>query len=107
VRNVLFDTVDIERCTCECLGRSWARFVIDKRKAGETGGNVFAVRLHNITVRDAGTVPVPIEGLSQQSMIHGITFDRIYMPGQTVPAASLKELGATKTTCADGISVQQ
>jgi Pectate lyase superfamily protein len=106
VRNILFDTIDIERCTTDCLGRSWARFVIDKRKNGETGGNVFDVRLHNIKVRDAGTMPVPIEGLSDQSMIHGITFDRIYMPGQTIPTATLEQLGVNKTTFADGISVR-
>jgi polygalacturonase len=107
VRNVLFDTIDIERCTCECLGRSWARFVIDKRKAGDMAGNVFDVRLHNIIVRDAGTKPVPIEGLSEQNMIHGITFDRIYMPDQTVPAASLEQLGVNKTKFADEISIRQ
>jgi polygalacturonase len=107
VRNVLFDKIDIERCTTNCLGRSWARFVIDKRKAGETGGNVLDVRLHNIKVRDAGTMPVPIEGLSEQNMIHGITFDRIYMPNQTAAAASLEQLGVNKTKFADGISIQQ
>src|SRR5437660_6816424 len=64
VRNVTFDSIDVERNTMTNLGRSWARFVIDPRKPdGGQAGGVYDVRVRNINVRDAGTDPVAVSGL--------------------------------------------
>lgn len=106
LRRVLFDSIDIERTSCNNLGRSWARFVIDRRKDPTEGGNVQDIVLHNIRVRDAGTMPVPVEGLAANRMIRRLTFSEIYMPGRSKPASTLEEIGVTATQFADGISVK-
>jgi hypothetical protein len=107
VRNVLFDSIDVERNTMENLGRSWARFVIDKRKAdGGQGGSVYDVTVRNIRVRDAGTMPVPVEGLGEGKAIRGVTFQKIQMPGRTTAAATPAELGVAGTRFAQDITVK-
>jgi polygalacturonase len=103
VRNVTFDTIDVERTKCECLGRSWARFAIDNRDPLAAG--VFDVHVRNINVRDAGTKPVQVEGHDAVRMIHGLTFEKITMPRQTSPAKTLADLGVGEMRFADGVVV--
>jgi hypothetical protein len=106
LRNILFDTLDVERTTCTNLGRSWARFAIDNRNPTTPGGGVYDVKVINVRVRDPGTMPIPIEGLSSGRMIHGVTFENILMPGEDFPATTLAQIGVRDTRFADGISVQ-
>ena len=107
VRNVTFDTIDVERNSMTNLGRSWARFVIDPRKpdAGK-GGGIENVTVRNATVRDPGTDRVPINGLSEDKKINGVVFEKIYMPGQSDPARSLEEIGAGDRRFAEGVVVR-
>src|SRR5207237_4344895 len=84
VRNVVFDSIDVERNTMTNLGRSWARFVIDPRPRksdGGEGGSVFGVVVRNINVRDPGTDEVPITGLNDQKRIVGVPLEGIGMRG--------------------------
>ena len=105
VRNITFDTIDVERTRCMNLGRSWARFAIDSRDPKSPAGGVYNLRVRNIRVRDPGTMPVPIEGLNNGRMFHGVTFAQILMPGSDAPATTLAQIGIGETKFADGISI--
>lgn len=106
VRNATFDGIDVERNTMTNLGRSWARFVIDKRKPdGGQGGRVYGVHVRNVTVRDAGTDPVTVVGLADDKRIQGVTFERIVMPGKSEAALTLAEAGVTETRFAQGVVI--
>jgi hypothetical protein len=104
VRNVVFDTMDVERNTMTNLGRSWARFWIDDRKKnGDEGGSVYDIVVKNIRVRDAGTEPVPVRGLAADKKILGIRFENIVMPNRSSAATSLAQIGGTEKQFADQI----
>jgi hypothetical protein len=107
VRNVLFDSIDVERNTMTNLGRSWARFVIDPRRSdGGEGGSVFDVVVRNINVRDPGTDEVPITGLNDQKRIAGVKFEGIRMPGKQSSASTLGQVGVAETHFAEDVTIQ-
>src|SRR5439155_9443724 len=107
VRNVLFDTIDVERNSMTNLGRSWARFVIDPRKAGGgSGGGVYDVRIRNINVRDAGTDAVPVIGLSDDKAVENLVFENIRMPGRPAAASKRADGGVPDPRCAPGVTVE-
>ncbi len=104
VRDVVFDTMDVERNTMTNLGRSWARFWIDDRKKdGGDGGNVYDILVKNVRVRDAGTEPVPVRGLAADKKISGIRFENIVMPNRSRAATSLAQIGVTEKQFAEQI----
>ena len=106
IRNITFENIDIEHTLMNNLGRSWARFVIDAGKRdGGVGGNVHDVRLRNITVRDPGTDPIPVEGLAADKRIDGLSFENIHMPGKTEPASTLQEIGVGDMKFAEHVTV--
>ncbi|MEA2709668.1 MAG: hypothetical protein QOF78_2269 [Phycisphaerales bacterium] len=106
VRNVLFESIDVERNTMTNLGRSWARFVIDPRKSdGGAGGGVFDVVVRNINVRDPGTDAVAINGLNEQKRIAGVKFEGIRIRGKTSPASTLAQIGVTEPRFAEGVTM--
>lgn len=106
IRNVLFDSIDVERNTMTNLGRSWARIVIDPRKSdGGKGGSVYGVVVRNVTVRDAGTDPVLVQGLTADKAIRGLRFERIRMLGNSAPASSLEQIGVAEMRHADDVTI--
>ncbi len=86
--NLTWDTIDVETNTLGGVGRPcWAIFSI---KA--TNGLATNVLVRNITVRDSGLNGV-IGGMVTNTLINGITFDSIYMPGGNgTPASNLFQM---------------
>ena len=107
VRHVVFDGMDIEQITCDCLGRSWVRIVIDNHNPASKAGSVFDVVVRNVRVRDAGTQPVLIAGLNADRRLQNIVFDHVEMPGNVHSAKTLKELGVQTSHFADGVVVRE
>ncbi len=107
-KNLMFDSIDVERTNMKNLGQSWIRIAIDKRKkpGDGDGGGVYNVRFANINVRDAGGDPSPISGLDSGKMVDGVIFSNIYMPHQTRPAKTFAELNLAEPMFAKGIAIQ-
>jgi hypothetical protein len=66
-------------------------------------GPVEAVTVSRVNVRDRGTTPAKLTGLSDHAGIHGVTFDQIRMPGSSAPATTLAELNLTQTRFATDV----
>ena len=88
VTNVKFENIDIERIGVKLVDdRTWLRFIVEDR--GQGSGPVRDVVVRDITVRDKGTTFGVLKGFSPASSITDVLFDRVTMPGATVPATTL------------------
>lgn len=95
VRNVTFDTIDVERVSYVNAGHgAWGVFLVENG-LGDGGGPVSNVVVKNITVRSVGNTGGFIQGLSSYASISGITFDHVYMPGSNSPASNLFQMTMT------------
>lgn len=106
VRGVVFEDIDVERIQMDCLGRSWARFMIDNRNKASTAGGIENVRVRDVNVRDAGRTPVRIEGLNESRTLRDVMFERVRMPGRDGFARTLDDLGVRGTRFAENVSVK-
>ncbi|MBK1809843.1 carbohydrate-binding protein [Clostridium sp. YIM B02505] len=100
-----FENIDIENVS-NTNGdvASWCDLNINNG-SGEGGGPITNVKVKNINVRNKGTKPGMIKGLSSSSSFNGITFDSIYMLGNPSPAVNLEAMNLTNIAYATGISV--
>lgn len=105
VRDVTFERIDVERISCDVLGRSWARIIIDNRKKDSTAGGIHGVTVRDLNVRDAGTTPVQVQGLNDSRQVSGVFFERIRMPSRAGFAATLEEIGISSTRFATDVTV--
>lgn len=104
VTDVMFERIDVERITCECLGRSWLRIAIDNRRKASTAGSVRRVTVQDILVRDPGTKPSPVEGLNADRRVAEVFFSRIAMPGES--ANELADLGLRLNAYSETVTLQ-
>ena len=84
--NITWDTIDVENNTLGSFGyQSWADFTI------ATNGLATNLLVRNITVRASG-LRGSLGGQQPNTLINGITFDHVYMPGSTNPASNLYQM---------------
>ncbi len=87
VGNLTFDTIDVENTSDGIVGRqAWGLFAIQI-----TNGVATNVMVRNITVRQTG-LNGSIGGIYANTIINGITFSNILMPGSGVPASNLFQM---------------
>ncbi|MDB6019539.1 MAG: coagulation factor 5/8 type domain protein [Pedosphaera sp.] len=105
VRNVTFDTIDVERVSYVNAGHgAWGVFLV-QNGLGDGGGPVSNILVKNITVRDVGTTGGFIQGLSSSASINGITFDHIYLPGSSSPASNLFQMALTNVAFYGNVTI--
>jgi polygalacturonase len=93
-RNITFENIDIERVGNNCEGPQWLQLFI-KGGDGLGGGPVNNVVFRNITVRDKGKRISELKGSNPSAAVRGVTFENIYMLGNSTPATSLDEMNIT------------
>jgi hypothetical protein len=103
--NVLFENIDIERVTSKTYeGPRWFQCIVENGLK-DGGGTIRNVTIRNITVRDAGSRASVLKGLSEKADISGITFENIWMPGDSVPARSLVEMNIVDVDFFSGVTI--
>jgi autotransporter-associated beta strand protein len=105
VRNVTFDTIDVERVSYVNAGHgAWGVFLV-QNGLGDGGGPVSNVLVKNITVRAVGTTGGFIQGLSSNASISGLIFDHVYMPGSSSPATNLFQMALTNVAFYNNVTI--
>jgi hypothetical protein len=94
VNNVTFENIDIEKIGNNCEGPQWLQLHI-KGGDGAGGGPVNNVVFKNITIRDKGKRISEIKGSNPWAAVRNVTFENIYMMGNSTPASSLDEMNIT------------
>ncbi|OAS19164.1 glycosyl hydrolase family 28-related protein [Paenibacillus oryzisoli] len=91
---IIFENIDIEQVIHDRNGPFWLHLEIEE--SGRGIGPVNEVLLKNINVRDQGRLPSMLRG-THPFLIEGVTFEQIYMMGNTKPAATLEEMNIRNT----------
>ena len=105
VRNVTFDTIDVEHVSYVNAGHgAWGVFIVENG-LGDGGGPITNLIVRNITVRDAGTTGGFLQGISNFGSVNNITFDHIYMPGSNTPASNLYQMVMTNTAFYNNVTI--
>ena len=85
--NLTWDTIDIENTTNgTAYKQGWGIFDVSI-----TNGLATNVMVRNITVRQSG-LNGSLGGSAANTLINGITFDHIYLPGDSQPASNLFQM---------------
>jgi len=97
VRDVVFDHIEVERLTHQNDDhRTWC--VLFMQNGDHLGsGPISDVRISHVRVYDAGRSPGKIRGVNAETMIDGVRFKDIWMPGMNRAAETLGEMGITDT----------
>jgi polygalacturonase len=95
MRNVVFDTIDIERISGQNVGKTWAMFFIQEKK--DNKGSISNVAVRNITVRDKGTSGARVKGAGTNAVVKDVTFQNIFMPKKKSPATTLRQMDVSDT----------
>jgi hypothetical protein len=102
---VTFDNIDIERLSFSNDNRrTWLAFMVND-STGLGAGPISGVTVRNINVRDRGTTPAQLAGLSAAAAINDVGFDSIRMPGSTGFARTLAELNITGPTFVNRVTI--
>ena len=88
--NMLFENIDIEGAG----GEGWLKIVAETPNVGNPPAE--NITLRNINIRSKGS-PSTLRGADEQNMIEGVTFDNIFLYGNTEPVSSLAELNILNT----------
>jgi hypothetical protein len=107
VRNVTWDTIDIEAITQTNLGRSWAYFNIESTQSG--AGKIADITVKNIRVRDPGTDASPVNGLDAVNDVDGLSFRNIYIgpTGNGFFAQNAADIHVQKNAFVSNLQVSQ
>ncbi|MDR0681580.1 MAG: T9SS type A sorting domain-containing protein [Dysgonamonadaceae bacterium] len=92
VTNVVFDNIDIEGYWARSGSEYMQRWFELDFSDNSDGGYIDGVTIRNINVRNVGTVTSVLKGLNANTKAKNITFENIYMPGQTTPATTLDQM---------------
>jgi hypothetical protein len=104
-RNITFDTIDVERVSYVNAGHgAWGVFFVENG-LGDGGGPVSNLVVRNITVRDAGTTGGFLQGISGYASVNNITFDHIFMPGNSQPASNLFQMLMTNVAFYSNVTI--
>jgi hypothetical protein len=97
VRDVVFDHIEVEHLTHQNDDhRTWC--VLLMQNGDHLGsGPISDVRISHVRVYDAGRSPGKIRGVSAGTVIDGVRFKDVLMPGMDRAAATLSEMGITDT----------
>ena len=102
---VTFDNIDIERLSATNDNkRTWLAVMIND-SVGDGAGPISGVTVRNVNVRDRGTTPALLTGLSAGSAINDVRFDSIRMPGSSGYARTLAALNITAPTFVNRITI--
>jgi rhamnogalacturonyl hydrolase YesR len=97
VRDVVFDHIEVDRLTHQNDNhRTWC--VLFMQNGDHLGsGPISDVRISHVRVYDAGETPGKIGGVNPGTVIDGVRFKDIWMPGMTGAAETLEEMRITDT----------
>lgn len=105
VRHVVFDHIEVEQLTHQNDDhRTWC--VLFMQNGDHLGsGPISDVRISHVRVYDAGRSPGKIRGVSAGTVIDGVRFKDIWMPGMNRAAETLGEMGITDTANCRNINI--
>ena len=102
--DITFDNIDIEKVGNSNDGhRTWLHMEILSGTNGD--GPISNVTIKNINVRDKGTTSAKMLGYSSSSMITGVTFDNVRMPGSAAAATTLHDMNIMTKAFYSGITI--
>lgn len=91
--NVTFENVDIESGGED----GWLSVLLESRGVGNPALSNLVLKNINIRSKGGWRRPPTLMGLDKENQIEGVTFDHIYLYGNTDPVGSLAEMGVTNT----------